>query len=328
MATLSTILSTKYQAQASQGLSDAVETGTGAVSFAETGEIYMYVGNPQLPTRASCWIAPSAGTAVIEAWGPGGSGAGGCCCGTGGPANPGAYSKKTVTVETGDSVCLCTGCSYRPDHGVFCSTQSDPTRVVICTTANGCECMCAEGGWGSCWACGDTTSAFCCLGNATFYNGSTVCGGCGIICHCCCAFAYGGDINCYGDVTCVYYRDCGGSRITLSQQDYYVAFPPGLINNCGGRIYFTAGSECTNHSPSLKNYIAAIKTLESQSSSQQSFGRPCWTGAVACGCYEATTCQSYLPPGFPGIGGEVNGGERTVGLRGGPGAVRITFVGS
>ena len=49
------------------------------------------------------------GTAIIEVWGAGGSGARMCCCGDGLTGNAGAYVKKTITVETGDTMTGCTG---------------------------------------------------------------------------------------------------------------------------------------------------------------------------------------------------------------------------
>lgn len=330
MTTLSTLLSSKYAAQATQGISELLSESTTAITFAEIGEIFTYTHHPAMSmSYPRCWIAPGNGTAIIEIWGAGGSGAGGCCCGTGGPANPGAYAKKTIAVAQNDWVQVSLGCSTQVSGSYCCAPQSGPTTVTICTALAGCECMCAQGGWGSCWSCGTSTSAFCCFANAGFYSGILLCGGCGIICHTCQACAYGGDINVSGGRTCVYYSSCNGSCISYDNQLYYIPFPPGIINERGGILTFTASTICGgNWSPSHANYNAAIRTLESQNSSHQSSGYLCWAGSVPCGCYEATSCATYLPPAFPGLGSLVGSGGRTVGSRGGPGAMRIRFIGS
>ena len=63
----------------------------------ESGRIYSFSeGNTY--TKACncwCWCPTTTGSAVIEVWGAGGSGAKMCCCGNGLPGNSGAYSKTT-----------------------------------------------------------------------------------------------------------------------------------------------------------------------------------------------------------------------------------------
>ena len=56
-----------------------------------------------------CWKAPMAGTAHIEIWGAGGSGARMCCCGDGLTGNAGGYAYKKITVEADDTLTGCTG---------------------------------------------------------------------------------------------------------------------------------------------------------------------------------------------------------------------------
>ena len=57
----------------------------------ERGEIYSYTPGTDYNNfcQGVCWVAPANGTAVIEIWGAGGSGAKMCCCGFGLPGNPG-----------------------------------------------------------------------------------------------------------------------------------------------------------------------------------------------------------------------------------------------
>ena len=54
-----------------------------------------------------CWVAPPAGTATIEIWGAGGSGAEMCCCGFGIAGN--RIFRKVITMAEGCSICAITG---------------------------------------------------------------------------------------------------------------------------------------------------------------------------------------------------------------------------
>ena len=94
MASLTTLLQTKY------------DFAVGNETNLEQGRIYQYYVGSMLvvqPLDVHCLLAPSAGTATIEIWGAGGSGAEMCCCGFGLNGNPGAYSKKTLTMAQGCS---------------------------------------------------------------------------------------------------------------------------------------------------------------------------------------------------------------------------------
>ena len=55
----------------------------------ETGYIYVWSPGTNYTNFCNgvCWKAPAAGTAHIEIWGAGGSGARMCCCGDGLPGN-------------------------------------------------------------------------------------------------------------------------------------------------------------------------------------------------------------------------------------------------
>ena len=100
MASLTTLLQTKY------------DFSVGNETNLEKGRIYQYYPVTSRGTNFRChvcFIAPSAGTAEIEVWGAGGSGAKMCCCGGGIPGNPGAYSKKTITMIEGCYICAIIG---------------------------------------------------------------------------------------------------------------------------------------------------------------------------------------------------------------------------
>ena len=72
----------------------------------ETGKIYVFTPGTMYTNFCTgfCWNPPGTGTAVIEAWGAGGSGAQMCCCGGGTPGNAGAYSRRTIQVTATDFV--------------------------------------------------------------------------------------------------------------------------------------------------------------------------------------------------------------------------------
>ena len=52
----------------------------------------------------------------------------------------------------------------------------------------------------------------------------------------------------------------------------------------------------------------------------------CWSGARACGCYEAFGCIPMAPAGMGGYPANVCGDVRDHGGRGGMGAVRIRYI--
>ena len=100
MASLKSLLGTKQDAFVSV-----------AESNLEKGQIFVYHdgANYSRIWCGFCFHPDTSGTAVVEAWGPGGSGAEMCCCGFGLPGNSGAYVKKTVVMSPGDYICGCLG---------------------------------------------------------------------------------------------------------------------------------------------------------------------------------------------------------------------------
>ena len=77
----------------------------------ETGRLYSFAeGNTYSKfCKCACWCPTSNGTAIIEVWGAGGSGAKMCCCGNGLPGNSGSISKTTKTMTPSDYMYGCVG---------------------------------------------------------------------------------------------------------------------------------------------------------------------------------------------------------------------------
>ena len=62
------------------------------------------------------------------------------------PGNAGAYVKKTITVETGDTM---TGCTGMPCYAHLCHCRNHKCiRCMLGNRSNGNGCICARGGYG------------------------------------------------------------------------------------------------------------------------------------------------------------------------------------
>lgn len=318
MASLANILENKLQVSADE---------TNLVK----GSIWNHTGSPMNDdTHSFCWESPGNGTAVIEVWGAGGTGSVECCCSVSVPGNPGAYSKRTVTVDSGSFVCGCTGCSYS-------GRSTDPGKgrascVVVCH-ADGCNCFCVESGMGGCTICTTGTPAKCCFGNRGFPC-RTFGSYCATICNfrneCadCIACAYGGEVNIKGGISCKTFGHC--NACCHCDNSTHMQLPPGVISDEGGQV--TVKSEMNNgysNGPSGSlhaNYGMALSTLSRNpvAGMQPAF---CYDSARFCGCYSWDACRTYLPPAYPGVSGTSCDGIRSNGMRGGMGLVRITFIG-
>jgi hypothetical protein len=73
--------------------------------------------------------------------------------------------------------------------------------------------------------------------------------------------------------------------------------------------------------------MSAISSLSPSPTGGQPWAST-WAGAILCGCYDSAGCFGVLPVGVPGLSGFPCTSVRDNGLRGGPGAVRIQFIGS
>ena len=327
MASLTTLLQTKY------------DFAVGNETNLEQGRIYQYYPGSMRGTNFRChvcWVAPSAGTATIEIWGAGGSGAEMCCCGFGLNGNPGAYSKKTLTMASGCFICGIVGQSCGNADDLCHRGTSEPTQ--ICWFAGGTDgCMCAQGGKGGYTYCSTGNSPYCCFIAGGFCGTQGGDQYCGIICNfkdsssepTFCAQAYGGDTNCYGGFSCWYFRGCQPNCNCRNVP--VIKFPPGMISTCGGEVHYTLDSDNGRSQWSgMGGWMNASHgfNLATRSPTQGGPYTACWTGNRSCGCYQHNGCIPFMPAGIGGQGPRPCDGVRDHAHRGGLGLIRIKFVSS
>jgi hypothetical protein len=298
----------------------------------ESGQIYNFQANNYEGLHAGiCFHPCQSGTAIIEIWGAGGSGAKMCCCGFGTPGNPGAYSRRTVTL---------TCCGYiTGSPGIACGNDalcfrgcSDATGVTIYANGSNTGCMCAQGGRGGISYCSTGTDAYCCFTAGGFYTTLGVNGNCGIVCNkCCsggwCAQAYGGDINCPGGFSCVSFLGASGSSCPCSTH-FHMQGPAGYFSKCGVVVSFNHDDNngFANWSGQGRGQYAQALAGASRWPQMGSFFATCWGFSGNCGCYENEGCMNLLPPGFPSAGPHPCPGVRDHASKGGNGAIRIKFI--
>lgn len=300
----------------------------------ETGRIYVFTPGTMYTSFCNgfCWNPPTTGTAVIEVWGAGGSGAQMCCCGGGTPGNAGAYVKKTISVTTTDFVRGQIGNSCGNSSALCFRGCSDPTGVCW-TSGSGASngCLCAQGGAGGRGMCSTSTSLFCCFRNQSHCFTGPFNDNCGIICNyfpgIWIACGYGGDTNCCGHFSCSVFFGCYPQCPCCFT--YVSAIPAGYFS-CGGQsnIAYNAEDGDSRHSnwsgqPQMQqsNAMRALKRGPTG-------GIPmnyCWRSDRTCGCYEMQGCIHYMPPGVGGYPTSPCPGVRDHAGRGGQGAVRIRF---
>lgn len=304
-----------------------------------------------------CWSATGNGLAVVEIWGAAGSSARQCCCSANISGNPGAYSKKTVCVQSGDWIRGIVGmaCGYSTDCHIWFRGCSESTCITLCTNLKGCECMCAEGGKGGHSMCvqGSNVSYCCfrCDGFATSLfkvrcNCNICCSVPNMGCYLCCgiicnirpgserpAIAYGGDINKEAGISClsVYKADGGGDGGGNCRMVHHVHTSPGIISEDGVMLTIPHGGGSSSAPTAGGHALHAVLNAVASAGKRPSLSGHYYTeqGCLRfCGCYEMMGCLPFLPPGIPGPGSGTNGDVRDHGLRGGPGLVRIKFIGN
>jgi hypothetical protein len=298
----------------------------------ESGQVYNFqTSNFEGMHAGICFHPCQSGTAIIEIWGAGGSGAKMCCCGFGTPGNPGAYSRRTVTL---------TCCGYiTGSPGIACGNDalcfrgcSDATGVTIYANGSNTGCMCAQGGRGGISYCSTGTDAYCCFTAGGFFTTLGVNGNCGIVCNkCCsggwCAQAYGGDTNCPGGFSCVSFLGASGSSCPCSTH-FHMQGPAGYYSKCGVVVSFNSddGNGFANWSGQGRNqYVQALAGASRWPQMGAQFAT-CWGFSGNCGCYENEGCMNLLPPGFPSAGPHPCPGVRDHASKGGNGAIRIKFI--
>jgi hypothetical protein len=206
--------------------------------------------------------------------------------------------------------------------------------------------MCAQGGFGGMWMCNASgQSMFCCY----FANG--YCGtsysslpplsgpGCGFICNfgaisgspgtITAAQAFGGNVNISGGISCTDFCTCDVAGGGLSVIRFYHSYPacdtrqPGHVLVC----YCETGSSYSRGEGAFE--LSYSRLTMGGGSNPMRYFFTCMGCVVDCGCY------SYREnaPGIVGAGygsqASVSGGVTSTdcGSSGGPGLVKITWVG-
>lgn len=302
----------------------------------EQGQIWMYTaGNVRTKFHTGiCWIAPADGTAVIEIWGAGGSGAKMCCCGFGLPGNPGAYSKRSITVAAGCYITGQPGFSCGNSNALCFRGCSEPTGVCWLGNGGSNGCMCAQGGRGGTSFCSTGTSGYCCFAAGNFCVTRTNNDNCGIVCNYgsgtggCCAEAFGGEINKRGGFSRASFFGCRPMCPCCFY--YHMATPPGYHSEDGGEVTVTNDSDngFVNWSGGggQMQFVHTLGLMGRMPHQGIHGELNCWTGSRACGCRDGNGCVTYSPPGHPGAPPHPCPGVRDHAWRGGHGAIRIKFI--
>ena len=296
----------------------------------EKGRIYVYTPGTNYSRLwcGFCFHPDTSGTAVVEVWGAGGSGAEMCCCGFGTPGNGGAYVRKTVSMAPGDFICGYIGQSCGNATALCFRGCSEATQVRFCL--GGTEtCVCAEGGKGGLTYCSTSPSYYCCYRANGFCVTRTDNDNCGIVCNHCngswIACAYGGDVNCPGKISCVSAFGCYPSCVCMFID--HVPTPAGMFSKEGAMMSYTRENDYDFAQWSGSGHHQHLGVLGSGRFPRG--GIPfatCWGASKACGCYENDGCVPVMPIGTGGRGPTPSPGVRAHAIRGGHGGVRIRFT--
>ena len=296
----------------------------------EKGRIFVYTPGTNYSRLwcGFCFHPDTSGTAVVEVWGAGGSGAEMCCCGFGTPGNAGAYVRKTVSMAPGDYICGVIGQSCGNATALCFRGCSEATQVRFCIGGSD-TCVCAEGGKGGLTYCSTNSSYYCCYRANGFCVTRTDNDNCGIVCNHCngswIACAYGGDVNCPGKISCVSAFGCYPSCVCLFID--HVPTPAGMFSKEGAMISYTRENDNDFAQWSGSGHHQQLGVLGSGRFPRG--GIPfatCWGASKACGCYENDGCVPVMPIGTGGRGPNPCPGVRDHAIRGGHGGVRIRFT--
>ena len=296
----------------------------------EKGRIYVYTPGTNYSRLwcGFCFHPDTSGTAVVEVWGAGGSGAEMCCCGFGTPGNAGAYVRKTVSMAPGDFICGYIGQSCGNATALCFRGCSEATQVRFCIGGQE-TCACAEGGKGGLTYCSTNSSYYCCYRANGFCVTRTDNDNCGIVCNHCngswIACAYGGDVNCPGKISCVSAFGCYPSCVCLFID--HVPTPAGMFSKEGAMMSYTRENDNDFAQWSGSGHHQHLGVLGSGRFPRG--GIPfatCWGASKACGCYENDGCVPVMPIGTGGRGPNPCPGVRDHAIRGGHGGVRIRFT--
>ncbi len=220
------------------------------------------------------------------------------------------------------------------------------SRRICCAAGASRGCLCAQGGSGGVFYCSnDAMTPYNCFMRNRFCGqvigqnemcGALSNGNCGIVCNVgaeCTQWqmrgircSFGGDMNCCGTFSCVRFLDCVRNNASCRYQ-YQQATPAMMYSTEGGVYTYTVDHDSpsgrASGNPALSQ-MAGIQTLMRDPSYVQPVW--CWSGGVACGCYEAFGCVAWAPAGMGGYPSNVCGDVRDHGGRGGNGVVRIRYT--
>jgi hypothetical protein len=282
--------------------------------------------------QAFCWTSPGTGEVLVEVWGAGGGGGGGLCCGGGIPGNSGAYSRAKISVDATGFVCGSVGGALAGSTCNGCRGGCSRAALAPNGILNGC--IVSQGGFGGFWMCNSSSGMYCCF-LASGRCGTPTGTGCGFICNIgtvttgqgtiTTACACGGDLNVDGGISRTEWCHCCGANPVSSR--HYHSFPAGLRTDKPGNAlacYCETGSAQTRGEAAFE---LAYGSLNGQPIASTYFVYCC--GAfIDCGCFPYT-CSSGGVVGA-GYGSNFAAGGVTnasCGSRGGPGMVKITFIG-
>lgn len=305
----------------------------------EPGEVTVYSGNytgQNVYPNCFCHRFPGNGTATIELWGPGGTTASVCCCGTTLPGNSGAYGKLSISVCACSLIRGCVGASGNIT-AVCCGNQGAPTYLCYCGIDSLTGCVCAQAGYAGRGVCVDNVSTYCCfVAYGMCHTNLDTC--CGIVCNLDTNVQAGAprticDENDLLLVCCSSLISCG---MFLCQgrnpcyMHYYHAVPPGVISKDGTYLVYQ-GACNSQYNPSAEgtfypSFQQALNSAHRQPGNTIPWHMACWGSGSFCSCYGGSNCHDYVPVGTGGFPAEVYAGVIHYGWRGGHGAVRITYV--
>jgi len=275
-----------------------------------------------------CWISPGTGCAIVETWGASGSGGRQCCCTYPGiPGNPGAYSKKIVRVCGTSYICGWTGCVQPADVLCYPGRGNCSVGCIFNSGDNGC--VRAEAGFGGFTHCVTNCAPYCCMRCCLFCGTQFGAEGCGRICNiggpnsAVESVASAGDINLPGGISCTRFYCC--CRVTNVGFEHTVAISPGIHSATGPTcVTFSRNQAPTNNGASGSTGRDELQIAVAGILGTMPTMNHCWQGTRECGCYEHQGCH-FGGVGIPGTTGVGCADVRSMGARGGHGAVKITF---
>ena len=106
----------------------------------------------------------------------------------------------------------------------------------------------------------------------------------------------------------------------------FVAFPPGMIAECGGVVGYGMDGDSAHSNWSGMGWGSALAAINGtgKSPGMGTQWKGCFRNDTSCGCYHTNGCQSMLPTEL--ADGSAVPGVRDHAVRGGMGAIRIKFV--